>query len=1095
MVCVAILPLTIYLYVDFFALTERIRFHGLMQLQEVSENVSRSLQGFLNDRQTDLLLLSENPIITSDFASHDVKLYEMSKVQEYYQYFDDITLLDSNGSVVISTTYSFHSDIAATSWFKETLEGRAVISAPYMSADGMRLYITFFVPLFNEGTVKSVIVARMDMKKIWEITSEMNVGDRGFVVLLDSQGRIIAHPKRERIYYAFEYLDVDKHIDGALTNTSFSFHDENDIRQIGFVSLFYDENKNLADPFFILVVQPKDEVYALINYVIIRDLLQLVAVTSIIILVSLFLSGRITKPIELIIDGARRLSRGEMGTSIAVQSWEEIESIADAFNRMSQSLLIYTDELKTSEQRYRSLVEDIDEGYFLLDHGKIQYTNKAASLLLDIPREEAIGKHFTKFLPQKLHDQILNEYNNLLSTPGYDKSIELPVRKKTGEHLFVEFRPKLISEPEKEIIAGLFIDVSARKIKEKLLEEYRNFLELKVKEKTRELEESEEKYRMLFKNANEAILVIQDDHVWFVNPRAMELTGFFEKELILKPFYELVYQEDRDRARDRYLRLLSGEDIKESLTYRIVAKSGEIKWVDVVGARIIWEKEPATLDFFSDVTDRVQAEEALRASEEKYRNLFETSKDVIYFSTVDGEIRDINFVAEELLGYTRDELLHLPAEKLYIDNDERKKFQKIIEEKGFLVDYELTMKKKDGTFIDCIEAATVIKDPSGKITGYHGILKDITQRKKMETDIINAKNRFQAAFDAVDSRMYMITEHYELFYVNRSIKEELGIEYLDILGKKCYSFFNTENAPCKGCPLADVITNREQLGNGEPLGGEVVVDLENSRAFLSVNVYPVLTREKKYDYLIYSTDITEEKKLQEHLIQSDRLISLGQLSAGVAHEINNPLTAILGYSHILLQDAEPNSEKEESLQIIKKQVENCKVILDDLLIFSRARPNKKDYFSINDVVRGVIPLVKKDTRDKRIFLELSLQDNMPPYFGDQIKITQVFLNLLNNAIYAVETGGSVIIDTKWDEADNSIYVSFIDNGPGVSEEDRKHIFDPFFSTKPQGQGTGLGLSVSYGIISEHGGEIRVESQPGKETVFTIFLPVLETDLQ
>jgi signal transduction histidine kinase len=288
--------------------------------------------------------------------------------------------------------------------------------------------------------------------------------------------------------------------------------------------------------------------------------------------------------------------------------------------------------------------------------------------------------------------------------------------------------------------------------------------------------------------------------------------------------------------------------------------------------------------------------------------------------------------------------------------------------------------------------------------------------------------------------------------------------------------------------MADVI------GHGEPAGGEVVVDFENARAFLSVNVFPVQTKEKKYDYLIYSTDTTAQKKIQEHLIQSDRLISLGQLSAGVAHEINNPLTAILGYSQILLQDTESNSEREESLQIIKSQAENCKVILDDLLIFSRARPNKRDYFSINDVVRGVVPLVKKDMRDKKISLDLSLENNIPPYFGDQIKITQVFLNLLNNAIYAVDTGGSIRIDTKWNDADECIAVSFIDNGPGISEEDRKHIFDPFFSTKPQGKGTGLGLSVSYGIVSEHGGEIRVESQPGKETVFTISLPVQDADL-
>jgi signal transduction histidine kinase len=216
---------------------------------------------------------------------------------------------------------------------------------------------------------------------------------------------------------------------------------------------------------------------------------------------------------------------------------------------------------------------------------------------------------------------------------------------------------------------------------------------------------------------------------------------------------------------------------------------------------------------------------------------------------------------------------------------------------------------------------------------------------------------------------------------------------------------------------------------------------------------------------------------------------LGQLSAGVAHEINNPLTAILGYAQVLLQDVEPDTYINENLSIIKKQAENCKVILDDLLIFSRARPSKMDYFSINDTFRGVLPLVQKEIKDKQIAFETTLQGEMPPFYGDQIKLTQVFLNLINNAIYAVRVGGVIKIDTWWDESRNAIYVSVTDNGSGIAEDDKKRIFDPFYSTKPQGKGTGLGLSVSYGIIVEHGGEISVESVPYKETVFTISLPV------
>jgi two-component system, NtrC family, sensor kinase len=179
------------------------------------------------------------------------------------------------------------------------------------------------------------------------------------------------------------------------------------------------------------------------------------------------------------------------------------------------------------------------------------------------------------------------------------------------------------------------------------------------------------------------------------------------------------------------------------------------------------------------------------------------------------------------------------------------------------------------------------------------------------------------------------------------------------------------------------------------------------------------------------------------------------------------------------------------LKLIEEQVLNCKTILDNLLIFSRARVDRREYFILEDILANVIMLNKKELKEKKIKVTKKLKNTIPTFHGDKIKITQVFLNILQNSIYAVDRGGKIAVETYWDEVDNRVMITFTDDGPGISDENIKRIFDPFFTTKPTGKGTGLGLSVSYGIVREHGGVIVAESPPGKGAKFTVFLPIGE----
>jgi PAS domain S-box-containing protein len=236
-------------------------------------------------------------------------------------------------------------------------------------------------------------------------------------------------------------------------------------------------------------------------------------------------------------------------------------------------------------------------------------------------------------------------------------------------------------------------------------------------------------------------------------------------------------------------------------------------------------------------------------------------------------------------------------------------------------------------------------------------------------------------------------------------------------------------------------------------------------------------------------DITHRKQMEEQLLQAERLASLGELSAGVAHEVNNPLGMILGYTQLLLRTEPKGTQAFDDLKIIEKHARNCKVIVEDLLNFARSSETQKGVLNVNDLIHEVISVVDHQFKLDNITIETKLDTSIPTLYADGEKLKQVFMNLLVNAKQAIEVKGQIQIITDHDSSRNELTVTVVDTGSGIPPEVQEKIFDPFFTTKPTGQGTGLGLSVSYGIIKDHHGEIFVQSTPGKGSTFTITLPV------
>ena len=241
---------------------------------------------------------------------------------------------------------------------------------------------------------------------------------------------------------------------------------------------------------------------------------------------------------------------------------------------------------------------------------------------------------------------------------------------------------------------------------------------------------------------------------------------------------------------------------------------------------------------------------------------------------------------------------------------------------------------------------------------------------------------------------------------------------------------------------------------------------------------------KSHHFII--KNINEKKQMERQIAQADKLAALGELSAGVAHEINNPLGIILGYTQLLLKETTDNSEE---LKIIEKQVKNCKTVVSDLLSFSRKGASKIGLVDINGMVDGVIKFLSNhsDFRNMEIISKLDTGHSFVVSGNDQ-ELSQVMVNLLINASHACDNKGTITVVTQG-EADDTVWITVRDTGKGVKKKDLERIFDPFFTTKPVGQGTGLGLSVGYGIIKRHHGDIRVQNRQTKGCEFTISLPL------
>jgi PAS domain S-box-containing protein len=574
-----------------------------------------------------------------------------------------------------------------------------------------------------------------------------------------------------------------------------------------------------------------------------------------------------------------------------------------------------------------------------------------------------------------------------------------------------------------------------------------------------------------------ACAVSLDGTLRTVNRRITELTGMTYTELVGRKVYDLVEeptQADVERGLGRFL-----EKKRWSGTARIRLKNstrplyfecvlnGIIKGDEVVGASLLGR----------DVTEQ-------REKEMRFTELFETLQEGVYFSTPEGHLLDANPALVSMLGYAeKGDLLATNPAALNFDPGQPV-LGRAVDDRGGVRTREVKLRRKDGTAAVFLDSSRAVWDTSGNIIRYQGTLVDITEKRKMEQELAQQEEFRRRLLESFPDLILVVDLEERYTFASARSRDLLGFQPKEMLGKKISEL--DDHSPELAALYHDVVSGKEAFSSAEYSAKHRDGTWRTMRAAGS----RLVDAEGKTSGVIISVrDITVERKLEQQVVQSERLAAMGAMIGGVAHELNNPLTSIMGVSE-LLQDTETNETSRKQLAMLQQQARRAAEIVQNLTYFSRPPAPGKSRINLAEVVERTLNLHAYSLRKNNITVDFLKDAGVPYALGDPHQLMQVFLNLIVNAEQAIrESRDKGTLRIRLGKGDNSVWVSFHDDGPGIPKESLSSIFDPFYTTKRPGRGTGLGLSICKSVMKEHNGSVEANNSPEGGSIFTVTLPI------
>ena len=741
--------------------------------------------------------------------------------------------------------------------------------------------------------------------------------------------------------------------------------------------------------------------------------------------------------------------------------------------------------LQESNQRFSKAFESNPAPMVIseIDSGLFVNVNQRWVEMLGYSREELIGKT-SKELDIWQDPSARTHMVAELSTRSSCKEYPIKVRTKYGEIRTVIWSAEKITIHGRELMLSLINDVTEQKNAE------------------RKLQESEAKFVLAFNSSPDAMNINRlDDGLYInINRGFTELTGFTKDDVRGKTSLDInVWHDPSDRQ--RLVQDLNTNGYCENLEARFCRKDGTITTALMSASIISLNDVPHIISITRDIGKIKRIEQNVAEQKLLFETMFNALDDGIVITDINRKILLANKGMEKTFGYLPDELIGKTTAILYADSEKFETTGKSVFNKGSKPKdrvYMSAYKHRSGRVFSGETFGTKLYDQNNRWIGNLGIMRDVTQQQKIEAE----RNRLIAAIEQTSDAIVITDKKANIQYVNPAYEMITGYNRDEVLGRNPRILKSGEQDESFYHDLWQTLTSRHTFK------GRMVNRRKDGKKFIEeATISPIFGRDGKVvNYVAVKRDITDKILLEGQLQQAQKMEAVGRLTGGVAHDFNNTLAIIIGYAEMALEDIEPSKQLHGDLTKILDAAERSANIVRQLLAFSRKQNAEPKVLDLNKAVVAILKILHRLIGED---IEVSWipGPNLSPVKMDPIQIDQILANLCVNSKDAMVGPGKITIETSMVTIDNEycdnnigfqpgkfVQLSVSDSGCGFDKETQDHIFEPFFSTKEQGKGTGLGLSTVYGIVKQNSGFINVYSEPGRGTIFKIYIPSCQEEL-
>jgi PAS domain S-box-containing protein len=747
--------------------------------------------------------------------------------------------------------------------------------------------------------------------------------------------------------------------------------------------------------------------------------------------------------------------------------------------------------LRRSEEKYRSILETIEESYYEVDlAGSFTFVNDTLCRQFGYSREELMGMNYKVYTPAEVSKKVFGAYNQVYRTGEPLKWFPMEQIRKDGTRLVLENSVSPIRNEKGEIIGfrGVGRDVTER---------------LRMEEVLRR---SEEKYRTIMDEMQDSYFELDlAGNCTFANEADCRNLGYHMEELIGMNYRAYTAAEDADKVYQTFNQAYLTGQPSRAISFKIIQKDGSTRQAEL-SAFPLQNEKGEIIGFRGvgrDVTERLRMEEALGQSEKRYRTVMDDMEEAYFEEDLAGNFTFFNDETCRQLGYSREELMGMNY-RSYVSPERVKEafeiFNRIYRTGETMKMFDVQEIRKDGTSIFVESSASPLRNEKGEIIGFRGVARDNTERVQMKEALRRSEEKYRTILQDMKEAYYEmdLTGNYTFF--NDALCRQLGYSREELMGMS----YKVYVPPEKSKEASEIYNRIYRTGEPAEMLDVVQIRKDGKRIFAESSAAPI--RNEKDEIIGFRgviRDVSERKRAEEERKQMEqraqfasRLASVGELASGVAHEINNPLTGVIGYAHLLLARKDLSRDVRRDLEIINEGAQRVAGIVKKLLVFARQTKPEQRYVNINELIRITLDLRTYELAASNIKVSLQFTRDMPMTIADPGQLQQVFLNLIINAETEMKlTHDKGKLSIKTEKINNILRITFKDTGPGIAKENLETIFDPFFTTREVGQGTGLGLSVCHGIVTEHNGKIWAESELGKGATFIIELPLTTEEKQ